>query len=387
MIILKSNFSQGRVAKSVAITLILIAFYLPANGQGEASADYATLTGKIHFSETTPTYQPKMAIWSDTLTTPLDVTFLPSSPKGSLVFQADVPSPASFILEIAGEAGAGRMLVSPERLQDTLHIHYPLTETIVFLHTNDHHFDINLMEELEEKITEIRNEYADVFLFDAGDVFVRHPHRWVVNDTLVKDVEWYGQRSMEMIESMNVLGYQAMTLGNHELDYVEHFTGQALEAADFPILSANMEITTDALPSPKSHIRFSTQTGRSINVLGLSVASGNKPGIRQKDIFETAGEFMYLREEAEVFVALTHIGLQNDVRLAEEFPLLDIIIGGHSHHLIEEAVLVNEVLVAQAGGNRHEVSDQHPVNLGKVIVTLENGRITHKSGYVIFVGE
>lgn len=303
------------------------------------------------------------------------------------VFSIEAKSNDCMIMEVDGNLGAGRVEVCPQKLKDTLFINYPVIETIVILHTNDHHFDINMQDELKEKITEIRNRYPDVFLFDAGDIFVRHPHRWIVNDSLVKEVEWYGQRAMEMVEEMNSLGYHAMTLGNHELDYKEPYTGQALAAAEFPLLSANMEITTEAIPAPGSHLHFNTHTGRKLSVLGLSVASANQPGIREKDIFETAGEYMYLSEEADVFVALTHIGLKNDVRLAEEFSMLDIIIGGHSHHFIEEAVLVNEVLIAQAGGNRHQVSDQHPVYLGKITVKLENGKIAHKEGYVMVIGE
>jgi 2',3'-cyclic-nucleotide 2'-phosphodiesterase (5'-nucleotidase family) len=66
---------------------------------------------------------------------------------------------------------------------------------------------------------------------------------------------------------------------------------------------------------------------------------------------------------------------------------LNLIIGGHSHHLIEGAVMVNGVLVAQAGGNPHVVSDDHPVYLGKTIVTLKDEVITKTRGYVIFFPE
>ncbi|TVQ15232.1 MAG: hypothetical protein EA361_06200 [Bacteroidetes bacterium] len=372
------------------LCFIFMGSFLMLSGSSYANSDYYTekrvITAKVYTSELAAESALDITRWN---ATPADEILVTTERIATdyQVYTIELMSDDCQILQFSGQLGAGRVQVCPQELEDTLFVHYPVIETIVFLHTNDHHFDINLQDELEKKINEIRGSYSDVFLFDAGDIFVRHPRRWVVNDTLEKDVEWYGQRSMEMVESMNALGYQAMTLGNHELDYVESFTGRALDAAKFPLLSANMEITTDALPSPQSHLHFSTNTGRTISVMGLSVASGNKHGILQKDIFETAAQYMYLREEADVFVALTHIGLQNDARLAEEFPLLDIIIGGHSHHLIEEAVLVNDVLVAQAGGNRHEVSDQHPVYLGKITVKMKNGQITHKEGYVIFIGD
>ncbi len=372
------------------LSFILMGLILMLSGNSYADSDYDTgkrvVPVKIYTSERAAESPLVITRWNASPADEILVT-AESIATDYQIFTIELGGDDCQVIQLSGQLGAGRVQVCPQELEDTLFVHYPVIETIVFLHTNDHHFDINLQDELEAKITEIRNSYPDVFLFDAGDILVRHPHRWIVNDTLEKDIEWYGQRSMEMVESMNALGYQAMTLGNHELDYKEPFTGQALMAADFPLLSANMEITTDALPSPQSHLHFSTHTGRNISVLGLSVASGNKPGILQKDIFETAAQYMYLREESDVFVALTHIGLQNDARLAEEFPLLDIIIGGHSHHLIEEAVLVNDVLLAQAGGNRHEVSDQHPVYLGKITVRLENGQVAQKEGYVIFIGD
>lgn len=259
----------------------------------------------------------------------------------------------------------------------------PGSETVVFLHTNDHHFDINLYEEFEAKIEEIRQQYHNVYLLDAGDIFVRHPHRWNENGVPREDVAWYRERAIRMVQTMNTLGYDAMTLGNHEFDYIQDHTLAALNMANFPLLSANVEVTTTLLPTPQSHIMLRTKAGHQIAVLGLSVTSGSKEGVKENNIVETARQYIELREESDIFLALTHIGLANDVVLAESFPELDIIIGGHSHHLIKEAVLVNGVLVAQAGGNPHVVSDDHPVYLGKVIVTLENGIITSKKGHVI----
>lgn len=259
------------------------------------------------------------------------------------------------------------------------------TETIVFLHTNDHHFDINLPEALTAKVEEIRSSYEHVFLLDAGDILVRHPARWIDNGTLMESSDWYYEKALSMVEIMNDLRYDAMTLGNHEFDYIDGLTLAALQTARFPLLSANVSVSTPLFPVPESHLMLQTSTGTTIALLGLSVTSGSKEGIEEHDIYETARNYMHLRDESDIFVALTHIGLAQDARLAEEFPEIDIIIGGHSHHLIEEAVLVNGVLVAQAGGNPHVVSDAHPVYLGKVVVTLEDGVITDKRGQVIII--
>jgi 2',3'-cyclic-nucleotide 2'-phosphodiesterase (5'-nucleotidase family) len=262
--------------------------------------------------------------------------------------------------------------------------HNPLgIDTILFLHTNDRHFDLNNMEYLVYVVDSLRARYHDVFLFDAGDIFVRHPNRWIVNGTPKPDYSWYGQRTLEMVTSMNDMGYDALTPGNHELAYIHPFTRNALDVAKFPLLAANIGITTEHLPPVRDYILLESQFGHKVAVLGLSVDNAGFLGIRQRDIFQTAEEYMFLRDSVHIFVALTHIGLNNDKRLASQFPLFDVIIGGHSHDMLKQPLLINNVLIAHAGGNPHEVSDLHPVFLGKVFVRLENGRITHKWGEVI----
>ncbi len=262
----------------------------------------------------------------------------------------------------------------------------PVAEKIVILHTNDHHFTANNLAALKDTIVHIRQKYETVFLVSAGDIFVRHPARWIVNGKLMISRNWFGDRALFMINNMNDLGYDLMTLGNHEFDYREPYTFAALDAANFPLLAANIEITTDAIPPLDAYAILNTTAGSSIAFLGLTIASGGKEGVRALDAFETAAGYISLRDSADIFVALTHIGLRRDYQLAEIFPDFDVIVGGHSHDLLEEAELVNGVLIAQAGGNPHIVMDTHPVYLGKIILTLENGEIVGKKGRIIHVG-
>lgn len=305
-------------------------------------------------------------------------------PDGS--FQMKVRPNRSYILEIAGEQGSGRVFLPAESLRESIDATYPVTEKIVILHTNDRHFDLNLQDEFARKLEEIRSNYEDVFLFEAGDVFVRHAHRWVVNDGLAKDTAWYGERAMQMIQSMNELNYDVMTLGNHELAYIKEYTRNALATAQFPLLAANIEISTDKLPQPEPFTMLNTSTKRRIAVLGLATDNAGREGVKVFDLAETVDKYKSLKNSSDVYLVLSHLGLRKDSLLAEEFPVFDAIIGGHSHDLLEEAVVLNSVLIAHAGGNPHFVSDEHPVYLGKVVLTLENGKITDKNGKVLEIG-
>ncbi|MGC9355624.1 MAG: glycerophosphodiester phosphodiesterase family protein, partial [Mariniphaga sp.] len=301
-------------------------------------------------------------------------------------FQMKAKPDRSYILEIKGERGSGRVFLPAEGLPEKVDLTYPVTEKIVILHTNDRHFDLNLQDEFAQKLEEIRTEYDDVFLLEAGDVFVRHAHRWVVNDSLTKDTAWYGERALQMIQKMNKLGYDVMTLGNHELAYIGDYTRLALEDAQFPVLAANVEVSTEKLPRPDPFTVLNTSTQRRIAILGLSTDNAGREGVKELDLAETVDKYRFLKDFSDVYLVLSHLGLKKDMLLAKDFSFFDAIIGGHSHDLLEKSLMVDSVLIAQAGGNPHFVSDDHPVYLGKVVLTFENGKITDKKGKVLEIG-
>ncbi len=292
-----------------------------------------------------------------------------------------------YLLKIEGSEGSGRVWFPALTPAAEKNISYPVTEKIVILHTNDQHFTHNKPDELKATLEEIRNSYDDVFLFSAGDIFVRHPLRWIVNGRLMRDQGWFGERSAFMINSMNELGYDLMTPGNHEFDYREPYTRQALDLADFPLIGANVEIFTDAFPPLHRYAILKTTTWRDMAVLGLTTVSGNKEGISENNILETVTNYISLRDSADLLVALTHIGLRRDRELAEAFSQFDLIVGGHSHDRLEEGEMINSVLIVHAGGNPHIVSDRHPALMGKVLLKMENGVIVSKEGRIIEILE
>ncbi len=254
----------------------------------------------------------------------------------------------------------------------------PVRTKIVLLHDNDMHFNFNHREAFGAKIDEVRSRYDNVFLLNAGDVFVRHQARW--NDPRP---EYYAEQSKAMIAAMNAFSYDAMTLGNHELYYIDDLTRAALDQARFPLLAANIEVTTDRLPQPEPYIILETAGGMTVAVLGLAVANA-KEGVRRLDPEAVARRYEHLADEHHVFVGLTHLGFRTDSRLAAAVGSFDVIIGGHSHTLLEEAVLVNGVLVAQAAGTPSGggVEPDRPKYLGKVVLVLEDGKVVEKRGRV-----
>ncbi|MDY0170214.1 MAG: PQQ-binding-like beta-propeller repeat protein [Thermoguttaceae bacterium] len=254
----------------------------------------------------------------------------------------------------------------------------PVRTTIVLLHDNDMHFNFNHREAFAAKVGEVRSRCENVFLLNAGDVFIRDPDRW--NDPRP---EYYSEQSQAMIAAMNSFRYDAMTLGNHELAYIDDLTRAALDQARFPLLAANIEVTTEHLPQPKPFVVLEASDGVTVAVLGLAVASP-KEGVRRLDPLGVAREYEHLREKHNVLVGLTHLGFSTDSRLAEAMDVFDVIIGGHSHTLLEEAVLVNGVLIAQAGGtpSTTPAHPDRPKYLGEIVLVLEDGKVVEKRGHV-----
>lgn len=88
---------------------------------------------------------------------------------------------------------------------------------------------------------------------------------------------------------------------------------------------------------------------------------------------------MMRKEGAEIIVALTHLGLNADKRLAEEVAGIDVIVGGHSHNRMTEALRVRDTLIVQAGA--------HGSDLGRLDLTIENGLVTaHKRTLIPITG-
>ncbi|MCK4835934.1 MAG: 5'-nucleotidase C-terminal domain-containing protein, partial [Candidatus Aminicenantes bacterium] len=151
------------------------------------------------------------------------------------------------------------------------------------------------------------------------------------------------------------------------------------------IICANVNIKRGPIPQPKPFVVFETAEGIKIAVLGLlqiSRATGmpdsnpeNIKGIRFEAEIETARRYRYLKKANDVFIALTHMGYEKDKKLARELGELDVIIGGHSHTIIEEPGLSNGVLIVQTGSkNRY---------LGKIELVLKEGRLAGKTARLI----
>lgn len=218
-------------------------------------------------------------------------------------------------------------------------------KNLVILHTNDTHSRIEPLPETDrtspgksgvvrraELIDQIRKENKNVLLFDAGDFLQGTPYF----NLFKGEVE---------VKAMNLMGYDAATLGNHEFDYGLEILEKVVREANFPIVSSNYDFSQTALKNLIKPFIILKKDGVRIGVIGINIqprgliAAGNYEGMKFLDPVKTANEMAELlttKYKCDMIVCLSHLGYNADLNLAESTRGIDLIVGGHSHTYMKE---------------------------------------------------
>ena len=243
-------------------------------------------------------------------------------------------------------------------------------KTLVIFSTNDMHGRINNFAKIKTLVDAERAQNDNVLVLSAGDKYTGNPI-----------VDQHPDKGYPMVELMNRIGYQYEPFGNHEFDLGQDVMMRRRHQALFESISANtaMDPTLTAVEQARPYALFDLN-GTRVCILGLSQATqqdngswrpGAHPqkivGVTFSDPIAAALGYRTLRDSCDVFIALTHIGYEEDLKLAEAMPELDAIIGGHSHTRIDSLTIVNGVLIAQT-----QCWLQY---LGKTSLTLKGGKV------------
>lgn len=235
------------------------------------------------------------------------------------------------------------------------------TKQFTILHSNDMHGDFLAEVEGEEGsligglallsgfLAEVRSEEENVLYVISGDM---------VQGSMI-DSEFRGISTMEI---MNYLAPDVVTLGNHEMDYGLPHLLFLEKMASFPIVNANLYIKKYHRRLMRPYLIIQ-KAGFDILFIGIitdavlqSLKMDTQIGsfISLEEASAEVGKICnaYKREDIDLTVLLTHIGFDSDKELAAMLDPawgVDLIIGGHSHTILEQPEVVNDVLIAQAG--------------------------------------
>lgn len=243
-------------------------------------------------------------------------------------------------------------------------------QDLVILHTNDVHSQLTPQligknkglsgyERREAYIKEVVKKHGkeNVLILDGGDFSMGSSHFAVYKG----DVE---------IELMNVLGYDAVCVGNHELDRGQEELAHRFSNAKFEVLCANFDFTESPL---KGHVKPYTivqKGGKKIAIIGLMLNmrsfslnknTKNLTYMNATDVLNRLAKELKEEQKCDLVIALSHCGLYtgregnpSDEQIAPLTEHVDIIVGGHSHTYMEEMLTVKnkvgkDVIIVQDG--------------------------------------
>ena len=236
---------------------------------------------------------------------------------------------------------------------------------ITLLHSNDLHGNF-LSEEIDHKavggvsmlsgyVRKVREEIENTIYCIAGDM---------VQGSLI-DAEY---RGISTIDIMNLLDPDVVSLGNHEVDYGLTHLLFLERCAKFPIVNANIFIKQPLTRLFDPYV-FLNINGIKTMFIGI-VTEEIIAGIRSDELISSLIDINDAAEEVgricdtfrgvdvDMTVLLTHIGFEEDKKLAALLDpdwSVDLIIGGHSHTILEQPEFVNGALIAQAGVGTDQV--------------------------------
>ena len=248
-----------------------------------------------------------------------------------------------------------------------------MTDKLIILHTNDIHGHLENMARIATKIQQIRDENpeATVLYLDAGDV----------EDTSVRLSNL--TKGVAMYRLLHVMGCSASVPGNGSiLRYGTEVLQAQAEAAEFPLLLANIRLANGNPPLGVETRHFLHAGDAVFGLIGITArltayeSFFNLSLLNERHLVRDLAGALW-QDGVDMVILLSHMGHQEDIQLAHKLQdVVSLIIGAHSHDLLEEGYRVGNVLVVQAG--------EYGQHLGRVDLTWqENGELLIEKASVI----
>ncbi|MCD1258647.1 bifunctional metallophosphatase/5'-nucleotidase [Paenibacillus athensensis] len=217
-------------------------------------------------------------------------------------------------------------------------------------------------------VDDLRKKNPDSLLVDSGDMF----HG--TNEANIDEAQG-------VVEAANLMGYDAMALGNHDLDFGFDRAVEIKNQLKYPMLSANAQ--RDGKPAFEQY-KIIEVGGKKIGVFGMTVPEAlsnmnvfDQKGVQFEDPAEAATRVIKILHEQKVdaIVMLSHLGDDLDRELVKKVDGIDFILAGHHHFLYKEATKVNNTYIAEPGS--------YTTHVGLADLYFRNGKVA-KVGWHIF---
>jgi 5'-nucleotidase len=268
---------------------------------------------------------------------------------------------------------------------------------ITILHTNDTHSQIDPVSESDKTwggkggvarratlVKRIRKENPNTLLVDAGDVFQGTPYF----NFYKGEVEY---------KSMSLIGYDVVTLGNHDFDNGVNALAAAMKFANFEFVSTNYDVRGTPLEARVKPYAVRTLAGVRVGLFGLGISPDNLitpqnfQGVKYMDPVQMArGVVRLLREQekCQLVVGMSHLGYYanprnneiGDSQVAAQVSGIDFIASGHTHTFMEKPVLAKNpegknTIIFQVG--------KSGIYVGRIDFKMKDGNVVASAGRLL----
>ena len=268
---------------------------------------------------------------------------------------------------------------------------------ITILHTNDTHSQIDPIPDNDKQwggrggvarratlVKEVRKQNPNTLMVDAGDVFQGTPYF----NFYKGEVEY---------KSMSLIGYDVVTLGNHDFDNGVDALAAAMKFANFEFVSTNYDVHGTPLESRVKPYAVRTFGDVRVGLFGLGISPDNLitpenfKGVKYLDPVSTAlGAVRLLRdhEKCQLVVGMSHLGYYpnpkgnevGDTQVAAQVSGIDFIASGHTHTFMEKPVLQKnpagkDTIIFQVG--------KSGIYVGRIDFKMKNGQVVASAGRLL----
>lgn len=219
-------------------------------------------------------------------------------------------------------------------------------------------------------VNTLEEQGKEVLMLDAGDMLAGNA---------VTNLD----KGASAVEALNVVQYDAMTMGNHAVDFGEERFLVLQTKMNFPYVLANLFPAGEN--SENGEPVFEPYLIKAINDINVAIV-----GINTNEY--TGTEFYYedpvvtmnnlmpeIEEQADVILVIAHLGDAkselSSTRLAEQVEGIDVILDGHDHVATPEGRLVNDTLIVNSGDNMK--------NLGYTTLSIVDDEVVAKSARLV----
>jgi 5'-nucleotidase/UDP-sugar diphosphatase len=248
-------------------------------------------------------------------------------------------------------------------------------QELILLHTNDHHGVVlpnnrqGGLAELAAYVKGVKALNQNVLLVDAGDINTGT----ALSNMFAAEPD---------ILAYNMMGYDAVTFGNHEFDGTQGKLENQLRQAKFPFISSNIRTSSGQYLGGNQYL-VKRYDGFTVGIFGittlrtLTIASPDKSltFINEIDAAREVVNILRNRERVDIVIGLTHIGDVKEgpdhiisTELAAAVSGIDIIVDAHSHTFMEKPVRVGNTYIVSA--------NEWGKYVGQGRLTIQGGRLT-----------